>query len=132
MADPLSLSVSVAALLQLSATVIKYLGDVEGARHDIRRLQAEIVSVVGLLSTLEVLASTGEAWLATVQSLNASNGPLEQFRFWLECLAGKLPPVVGLKKVLSWSFQKSEVKDMLCAIERQKTLFTLALQNDHL
>jgi uncharacterized phage infection (PIP) family protein YhgE len=130
--DPLSISASIAALLQLSAKVIKYLSDLENARDDLERLRDEVISAVGLLSTLKVLAATEDSWLVTVQSLNGRNGPFEQFRSSLERLAEKLPQVVGLKRVLALPFQKSEINDILCAIERQKTLFSLALQNDHL
>jgi hypothetical protein len=84
MADPLSVSASIAALLQLSETVVKYLNDVKDAQDDLKRLRAEVIIAVGFLSTLKVLAETEETWLATVQSLNAPNGPLEQFRSSLE------------------------------------------------
>ncbi|KAI9767661.1 MAG: hypothetical protein M1840_005532 [Geoglossum simile] len=132
MADPLSISASIIALLQLSATVIKYLSDVKDAPDDIKKLRAEVISTAGLLYTLKALSEAGEAWLTTIQSLNTPSGPLEQIRLSLERLAGKLRPAPGLKKILGWPFQKGEVKDTVCVIERQKALFGLALQNDHL
>jgi len=135
MMDPLSVTASITALFQLSATVIKYLSNVKNASGDIQKLMVELSSIKGLLSTLQDLVQPGEKWLATVQSLNMPNGPLEQFRSALERLDEKLEPVVGLnkaKKVLAWPFQKGEVKDILFTIERQKMAFILALQNDHL
>lgn len=63
------------------------------------------------------------------------NGPLEQFKAALETLAAKLAPADGLKKLrksLMWPFQEKEIKDILSTIERQKALFGLARQNDHL
>jgi len=133
--DPLSISASLAALLQLSAVVVKYLSDVKDAPDDRKRLLFEVSNIKGLLSTLQDLAQPGETWLETVRSLNAPNGPLQQCWSLLKCLDEKLAPVVGLNKVrkaLAWPFQKGEIKDILCTIERLKTLFGLALQNDHL
>jgi hypothetical protein len=34
--------------------------------------------------------------------------------------------------MLTWPFQKEEVGDILGLIERQKMMFSLALQNEHL
>ena len=70
-----------------------------------------------------------------MKSLNVPTGPLEQFKIALEHLASKLAPVDGLRKVgkaLAWPFQKTEIQDILNMIERQKSLFNLALQNDHM
>jgi hypothetical protein len=133
--DPLSISASIAALLQLSAVVVKFLSDVKGAPDDRKRLLFEVSNIKGLLSTIQDLAQPGEPWLGTVQSLSAPNGPLEQCWSLLKRLDEKLAPVVGLNKVrkaLAWPFQKGEIKDILCAIEQLKTLFGLALQNDNL
>jgi hypothetical protein len=46
-----------------------------------------------------------------------------------------LIPQKGLKKLskaLCWPFEKGEIKDILGTIERQKSLFSLALQNDNM
>jgi hypothetical protein len=62
-------------------------------------------------------------------------GPLEQFKGALEQLASRLEPSKGVKKVgraLTWPFQTEEIKEILSTIERQKSLFDLALQNDHM
>jgi hypothetical protein len=132
MADPLSALASIVAVLQFSARVIKYLGDVEDARDDIKQLRAEVVSAVGLLSALKDLLAAGEVWLVNVEKLGVPNGPLEQFRSSLERLAKMLAPATRLSNVMAWPFQSSEVRDILCKIERLKMLFSLALQNDHL
>ena len=135
MADPLSVTASIVTLLQLSTTVVKYLSNVRDAPDELKSLIVEVSSIKGLLSTLQDLAQPGETWLATVQSLNASNGPLEQLQSALGRLDKKLAPVVGwrkTRKALAWPFQKEEIKDILSVIERQKALLGLALQNDHL
>ena len=135
--DPLSLSASIIAILTLSVTVVQYLNDVKAATEDRQTVLQEIAYASGLLTLFKNLAEKaewGETWSVTVTSLATPDGPLEQFRRALEHLVQKLQPVSGIKKAvkaLEWPFQKKEIKDILHTIERQKTFFTLALQNDH-
>lgn len=137
--DPLSISASITALLQLTSTVIQYINSVKGASEDRRRILSELASVNGILFILQDQADhakQGDQWSSTLQSLSVPEGPLEQFRRALELLSTKLAqPAKGLKKLgnaLSWPFQKEEIKDILSSIERQKALFNLARQNDHM
>ena len=136
--DPLSLSASIIAVLTLSATVVQYLNAVKAATEDRQSILQEIIYTRGLLTLFKDLAEKaewGEAWSITASSLKTPNGPLEQFKRALERLVLKLQPVSGVKKafkVFEWPFQKEEIKDILNTIERQKTFFTLALQNDHM
>jgi hypothetical protein len=135
MVDPLSVSASIASLLQLSATVVKYISGVKDAPGDLKRLMLEISSTKGILSDLQDLVQSGGSSLSTVQSLSAPLGPLEQFRSSLKRLDEMLASFAGFNKatmVLTWPFRKDGVKDILCMIERQKALFGLALQNDHM
>lgn len=135
--DPLSISASIAALLQLTGTVIQYLNTVKGAPKYRHRILLELCNVSGTLYILEEQASQaqqGDAWSSTLLSLNQSNGPIEQFKTALERLESKLTPAKGWRKVgkaIAWPFQKEEIKEILNVIERQKTFFNLALQNDH-
>ena len=133
MGDPLSISASIVALLQLSATVVKFLRDVKGAPADIKRLLMEIGSLKGLLSILEdAIDSDDPDDLATIQSLGGPSSPLEQCHVALARLA-IIAQAKGGKAwaALQWSFKKGEVADILGVIERQKTLFGLAVQKDH-
>lgn len=133
--DPVSLSASITALLQLTGTVVRYLNDVKGASDDMRKLLVEISSIRGLLFGLEDLATLDETWVNTIKALDSPNGPLLQFRHTLESLAMRLKPMAGLARIgksLAWPFQKGEIKAMLHLLERQKTLFALALQMDHM
>ncbi|KAH0537365.1 hypothetical protein FGG08_005844 [Glutinoglossum americanum] len=138
MGDPLSISASIVAILQLIGTVVQYLNDVGGASEDRRRILGEVTSVSGILFLLKdhgERTQWGDSWSATIKSLNVPNGPIEQFRIAIQRLASKLEPAGGLKKVgkeLAWPFQKGEVREILSTIEHQKTLFNLALQNDHI
>ena len=137
--DPLSISASITALLQLTSTVIQYLNGVKGASEDRRKILSELASVSGILFILQdqaEQAKAGDEWSSTLQSLNVADGPLDQFRTALERLSSKLAsPATGLKKLgkaFVWPFQKEEIKEILGSIERQKALLTLARQNDHM
>jgi hypothetical protein len=97
MADPLSISGSIIAVLRMTGTVIQYLNNVKGASDDVRSILIEISNTSGLLYSLRDLVAIDESWLTTVKTLAAPSGPLEQFKSSLEYLIAKLSPAVGLK-----------------------------------
>ena len=134
--DPLSISASITALLQLTATVIQYLSTVRGACEDRQRILSELCNINCILYTLQDQATQEDSSSSlTLQSLNVPNGPLEQFKKTLEILAKRLTPVHGWKKVskaIAWPLEKQEIQGFLNTIERQKTLFNLARQHDHM
>src|SRR5215469_663263 len=138
MGDPLSVTASLTAVLQVARCVVKYLSDVRDASTVCNRMLVEISSIADFLSTIKSLvdeAESGEVWLATVASLNAPNGPLAQFESALARVRTRLEPVVGLRRAaraIVWPFNKEEVTDILRTIERQKTFFILAMENDHM
>lgn len=136
MAEALGVVGSIFAVLQLSATVVEYLSTVNGASEDRQRLLSEISSATGFLYVLKEQSGKAESErLAIIASLGAPGGPVEQFRQALEDLVAKLLPAKGLKKLekaLTWPFKKEEIRAILQRIERQKSLFILALQNDHM
>jgi hypothetical protein len=136
MADLLSIAASITAILQFTSTVVQYLIDAGNASEDRRELLNEVSSASGFLFVLKELAERVQ-WTdpcsTSIRALNVQNGPLEQFKGAMKRLESKLR-ADGLNKVgktLAWPFQKKEIKDILHTIERQKTLFVLALQNDH-
>ena len=137
--DPLSITASITALLQLTSTVIQYVNGVKGAAEDRRKVSSELAGVKSILRNLQDEADRDEQddqWSSICESLNTPGGPLEQLRKALERLSSKLAPsATGLKKIgkaISWPFQKEEVKEILSSIERQKALLNLARQNDHM
>lgn len=134
--DPLSISASITALLQLTGMVIQCLSTVRGACRDRQRIFSELCCINCVLYTLQDQA-TQKAPLEslTFQLLNVPNGPLDQFKETLEIMAKRLTPVHGWKKVnkaIVWPFEKEEIQGFLTTIERQKTLFSLARQHDHM
>lgn len=135
MADPLGTAASIITVVQLAATVVRYLKDVRDAGKDRNTLLVEISSVTGLLSNLKDLAEVDETYSNMLKTLNVPNGPLGQFKAAIEKLSRDLAPVSGLKEVgkaFAWPLKKAETKGIIDSIERQKALFSLALQCDHL
>lgn len=130
--DPLSITASIAAILQLASSVVSYLTAIKDASDDRRRLIAELGSITGLLYLLRDSANNS---ITALRSLSTPDGPLKQLTDSLNELASKLRPAsTGLSKASKsflWPFQKNEIKGILARIERFKTLFCLALQNDN-
>ena len=138
MPDPLSITGGIIAVLNLTCTVTKYLVDSKDASKDCLEILIELSVARGVLTTLKDSADRVKAdptWLATIESLNVPNGPLAHFKATLEDLLSRVEPLSKSKRAvrtLTWPFKKQEVKAILQAIERQKSLFILALQNDNL
>ncbi len=139
MADPLSVTAGIIAVLQLLQTTISYLKGIKDGSADRHQLRLETRNTIHLLEILKDHvedAESGEAWCASIRSLNTRDGPLDQLKKALEHLIAKLAPAGGrlvqFKTSMKWPFSKTEVLEFLNTIERQKALFNLALQNDHM
>ena len=138
MSDPLSATASIIAVLQMTATVTQYLKDVKDGADDRMRLRDELRGTVCLLEMLKDRledADSSKKWWNAIQWLNIPDGPLQLFKKTLELLIAKLMPARGMQKVvhiIKWPFDKTDVDTLLRAIERQKSLFSLAIHNDHM
>ena len=142
MGDPLSATASIIAVLQLTASVLKYLRSVKDASQDCKTLIVEVSTLRGLLTTLnetiDDAQTSGEEWSSTIQLLAEPDNPLQQLKTALQELALKLEGVgaaTGLKKLsksFQWPFKQGEADKILRVIERQKSSLNLALANDHL
>jgi FtsZ-binding cell division protein ZapB len=138
--DPLSLAVSITALIGTTTQVFGYLNDVKTASKERAKLASEAANLLALLTSMkykvEEVEQEKNTWYDSIRCLlGGANGPLAQFRSALEELAGKLAPATGLKKfsrTLIWTLDKKECIDILVKIERLKTLIGLALQEDHM
>jgi len=116
--DPLSLAASIIALLQLTSSVVQYIGDVADGREERIGLRNEISSTYGPLhmlhdrivaekKRLDAGEEANESWLSSVMQLGVKNGPMRQYERVLEELQVErdkyITPSVGkLKKVKSW------------------------------
>jgi len=136
--DPLSITASVIAVVQLTSTVIGYLNDVKDAPKECQQCAIEGSNILSLLISLRYrleLGQAGDAWFTAVRDLNVENGPLEQFKQALEQLRAKVENQDGFQKIkrrLLWKFSKTEVAEILARMERLKSLVAIALESDHL
>ncbi|KAL9610579.1 MAG: hypothetical protein Q9167_004730 [Letrouitia subvulpina] len=138
--SPIGITASFVAIFQLTTTVINYINNFKDASQERLRLRDEISSACFSLYMLkERLDQTDRdiSQLPSVQVLSEPNGPMSQFKQQLEQLTSKVDPQNGKKnridhvtRNLMWPFKKEEVRALLSAMERQKSLFHLALQND--
>lgn len=138
MAEPLSITASIIAVLQLATTAVQYLNDVKDAPAERQRILIEVMTVSGFLHTLKDRAESmqpEDLHASALRSLNVPDGPFKQIASALERLNSKLKPARGLKRVskaLTWTLDKADVNTILASIERQKALFLLAMQDDHM
>ena len=136
--DPLSVTASVIAILQLTSDVITYLCNVMDAPKECRECIVDISNSNTLLLKLNSRLSetrSKEPWYTEVQALAVKNGPLDQYKLALQHLLTKVRPVGGMRKLtntLMWTFIKEEVASIFARMERLKTLVSIALEMDHL
>lgn len=132
MADPLSIIGGIAAIVQISTTVVNLIKSAKDASSDRQKILAEINTTTALCQTLSdyVEINGTECWAETFKTLNQTeNGPLSQFKQCLDCLHKKLS---ARGATLKWPFNKQNVQDILATIERHKSLINVALTNDNL
>ena len=136
--DPLSLSASLAAIIQLSTTAAQYLKEIKSGSADRIRLREEIRGTTCLLEMLQDRVDDADSLgkdLASIRSLRLPGGPLDQLTSALTQLMNKLSPgdrILRMSRALLWPLGKEEVNDLIDIIERQKAAFTLAIQNDNM
>ena len=132
MADPLTVIGGLAAILDVSSRVVNLIRAAKGATNDRQKLIAEINNATALCQTLKdyVEISGAESWAVTFKVLDQNgHGPLAQFEQNLKYIEAKL----GKKGfTLTWPFTKESIQDMLISMERQKSMFALAMTNDSL
>ncbi|RFN44138.1 serine/threonine-protein kinase chk2 (cds1) [Fusarium flagelliforme] len=141
MSDPLGITASVIAVLQLAVTATQYLKDVKHGSADRLRLRDELRSTVCLVEMLKDRVedidddSETEEILkpASMKALVESDGPLSLFERVLQDIVTKLEPQAGLRRLaqpLTWPFDKKDIAEMLASLERLKSHFNLIMQND--
>ena len=136
--DPLSVTASVIAVLQLTGTVLSYLNDVKNASKECQQCTIEASNLQNLLINLRYRLEEGHAgdpWFTAVRALNIENGPLDQYKQALEQLQSRVEIQDGVQKVkrrLLWKFRKEEITSILARMKRLRSLVSFALENDHL
>ena len=136
--DPLSITASIIAVLQITKEVVSYAKETRDAPEGLKKVYEEARSLVILLHELKDLVAeqnSHNAWLRTTFGLAVRDGPLDQYKKSLEILVPKTTSSHGLRKigqVLAWKFSKEEVMAVLSQIERIKSLVQIALEMDHM
>jgi len=136
--DPLSVTASVIAVLQLTNEVIRYLLDVKDAPKECQQCTIEASNLQNLLTNLHYRlrdATTNDPWYDALKALNDRDGPFDQYGQALEQLLSRVTIHDGLQKIgkqLLWKFKKVEVANILARMERLKSLVGTALEMDHL
>ncbi|KAK5127530.1 hypothetical protein LTR85_006869 [Meristemomyces frigidus] len=135
--DPLSVSASIIAVLQLAGSVLSYLKSVHDAPKECEHFAQETTNLhsllVKLLARLQEPDSAQE-WYREVRWLAVSDGPLDQCKTALAKLDSKLAPAKGVAKLtrpLLWKLIRADVNGAMARTERLKTLTQIALQMDH-
>jgi hypothetical protein len=135
--DPLSITASIIAVLQVTKGVISCLTETKDAPKDLVKACEEAKKLVILLYELKDLVTgqdSHDPWLRATSGLAVRDGPLDRYKKALETLVPKITGR-GLRKVgqmLAWKFSKEEVVALLSQIERIKSLVQIALEMDHI
>ncbi|KAF5548252.1 hypothetical protein FMEXI_4816 [Fusarium mexicanum] len=145
MADPLSMTASIAGIIALAdlvfKTVFSYTYKAKEAKKDVESLKEEISGLSNALRILDALAN----------ELEAENGPrdvalnaklLDQCRETLNAINQKVQKAIkdfddarkwkAVSRQLKWPFSSSETKDLLESLSRYKATVSLAASADSL
>jgi len=131
--DGLSAAASPVSFLQLLAEVIKYVSTATGATKDRKRLREEVRVCSNILQQLKDDvddSEEGKAWSETVKVLEAADAPLGRLYAALQTVKTQLQTKNSHSRALKWPFQEKEVEKIISTIEREKSLLSLALENN--
>jgi hypothetical protein len=139
--DPLSITASIIAVIQLTGSVISaaynYRNGVRNAPEDAVRIIEDLTELSQILEKLLKLIekdrSTGSTQLTSVNTLIGSDGPLETCRKSLTELKSKLRPENGwraVRKALTWPLKQDYIRQTLDEIAKAKATIDLALSVD--
>ena len=129
--DPLSVTSSIIAVLQVTTEVMSYLNDIKNASEEQRQITKEASNLYVFLHDIKYRvesASDNEPWYDHARSLSREGGPLDELGDVVENIAEKTRKTKRFK----WKFAKEEVKKFLDQIERLKSLISASLDDDHL
>ncbi|CAH0054982.1 unnamed protein product [Clonostachys solani] len=132
--DPLSTTASVIAVLQLTSKIVQYLNSASGAAKERKTLRDELRACERVLEQLKDRCDEegGDTeWNNTIKVLEGPDGPLGRLWVMLRQMEGRLRrrdgPAERLIAAVKWPFIQKEVKEIFGAMDREKSLLTLAL-----
>ncbi|KAI5461698.1 hypothetical protein BGZ63DRAFT_241162 [Mariannaea sp. PMI_226] len=141
MADPLSISASIAGLVSLADVtfkyVYKYVTAAKNAKSDIQALAYEVNELSSILRVLRALASNLEIEGGFDPALRTHylahcNNTLDRITKRVKKAADSLTrsKLEGISRQLKWPFSASETKDLLAELSRHKANIHVALAAD--
>ncbi|KAL8766350.1 MAG: hypothetical protein Q9209_006877 [Squamulea sp. 1 TL-2023] len=136
--DPISLVASLGGIIHLSIQATQCLKDFKHGSEDRTKLRDEIRAIKCSLEMLQDRVEDADSdgnHLASIKMLSVKGGPLDQLDDALKQLIKKLAPVDRLRQMsraLLWPLTKQDAADLIAIIERQKTAFSLAINNDNM
>jgi len=141
--DPLSVTASIIAVIQLTGSVVSavysYRTDVKNAPEDAAKIIEGLTALSHVLEKLlqmvETERNTKVTRLASLEGLLKPDGPIESCQKTLERLNAKLQPEKGwraVKQSLIWPLKKDDIKKTLKEITTAKETLGLALTVDHM
>ena len=140
MADPLSVSASIAGLITITDSVFsrifKYVKAVKAAPDEISSLKLALGSLSGILHNLELVAAQleGEPFDTAIQvnHIHSCVQTVEKVEKIFEKYHSLSAGSQGMDKMkrLKWPFSVSEAKNLCVEIEQHKTTLSLALNVD--
>ncbi|KAL8797280.1 MAG: hypothetical protein Q9195_000433 [Heterodermia aff. obscurata] len=141
MADPISISASIAGLVSLAdmvfSRIYRYVKAVNNASKDITKLSSQIGALYGVLSSLRLVSDQLEDQAfnstARVHLIYSCHQTLEKLKSILDrddTSPFQDQPFEKIKRKLRWPFTSTEVKDLTKEIEEHKSTLGLALGVD--
>ena len=141
MAEPLSISASIAGLVTLTDAVFRrtfnYVKAVKGAPNELSALLTAMGALSGILHNLSLIACQleGELFESTIQAshIHLCLQTVDKVKSILDRFdSSKEGHSMKTMKRLKWPFSGAEVKDLCTEIEGHKTTLSLALTADGL
>ena len=143
MAEPLSVSASLASLITFAEIMFKrtykYAKAVRNAPEEIRKLSNELSTLNGLLHRVELLARELEGHPSysnkNIYGLNSCLETLSKIKFLLdkfEAPATTNRTLHTVKRRMGWPFSASEANSLTMELDRHKATLNLALEADEM
>ena len=141
MANPLSISASIAGLIALADSVFRrtfnYIKSVKEAPKEIAALSSEIGALYGILNHVHLIACQleGETFDSAIQVhyIHSCYQTFEKVKTMLDkydTLSTDRRSVDAMKRRLTWPFTVTEAKSLIPEVERHKATLGLALTAD--
>src|SRR5258708_956805 len=121
MADPISVTASIVAVMQATMALVDFLRSLRGTSKEVKSMLKDLLALQKVLGEAMELSHRPRGQLPGPTVLSTSGTPLKECLTELEKLRKKLIPVNNLDKTLKavvWRFQQAEINNILTKIER--------------